>query len=751
MKVISIPRSEDEYREYTDNGYDDRGITAIFKNRVDDIVSEFKMMSQFKGTSNIVSYEDHMIVPHSDGCGWDILIRMELLTPLPEYIRQNGLTEGQAIQMGSDICRALELCGQRGIIHRDIKPQNIFVNEFGDFKLGDFGIARTMDHTTKATKTGTYSYMAPEVYSDKPYGASVDTYSLGLVLYWVLNERRLPFLPLPPAVPTAAQNNEAQMKRLGGETITEPKYGSSALKNAVLMACSFDPAQRFASPKLFRQALNVGGQEPNRIILSPTSQAGSQNINRPSREATDYNAGEWSMKFEPPRRREQSQSEFTKGAWDDSSSIHWESSGSSDNGTYDQPSTAWGEQGAHTTGKRNTSEEDALNARSRLKKSNHNPRARKALRICVGVVTALLLSSLGGVLGKEHATRYMNSLSDSSYSVEDSSITKDPYTKGELKDNIYRNDWAGLLFSLPEGFENASEDYYALFDSEDNLDCGLVLISDNNEQIAICFEQLVSSLITENIYLDSATRDGAKGIQSQGVSMMTDGKDRQRFFIGTEEYTKAHVDWSYGDSIQITESYYVHKIDDRMCVILIVGASGTDNDRLAQLLDGVRDPENGDNRITDDTAFTKGTFDGTTYVNEWANLKFVIPEGWEVEDDSDIDTDTIQHELYTHGYDAQSSFSCSVKIYTLEGEALSMTEEEYLDYMMKLMYGIESDRQYERIQLGYTFTSIHFITEYDYMVSLYACKLVNRMCIIEVLGESREQNEQFVSRFTSCD
>lgn len=255
LKVITIPQSPDEYSAYVDDGYDEKSITAIFKSQIDDIVSEFQMMAQFKGTSNIVSYEEHMIVPHEDGHGWDILIRMELLTSLPDYFNQRGMSEADVIKLGMDICRALELCAQKNIIHRDIKPQNIFVNAFGDFKLGDFGIARTMEHTTKATKIGTYNYMAPEVYQGRPYNATADLYSLGLTMYWLLNERRLPFQPLPPAVPTAAQNSEAQSRRLSGEPFNPPKNVGNGVGQVILKACAAIPANRYRSASEMRTAL----------------------------------------------------------------------------------------------------------------------------------------------------------------------------------------------------------------------------------------------------------------------------------------------------------------------------------------------------------------------------------------------------------------------------------------------------------------------------------------------------------------
>lgn len=269
LKAISIPSSEDEYAAYKDDGYDDASITTIFKSQMDDIVKEFALMSQFKGTANIVSYEDHMIVPHDNGCGWDILIRMELLTSLPAYYEKMGMSEMAIIKLGTDMCRALELCAQKKVIHRDIKPQNIFVNEFGDFKLGDFGIAKTMEHTTKATKVGTYSYMAPEVYTNRPYNESVDIYSLGLVLYWLLNDRRLPFLPLPPAVPTVSQNEGAQRKRMVGEEIPAPKNGSPALKAVVLKACAYDPSHRYHSATEMKAALKSLSTLDEEDIIEP--------------------------------------------------------------------------------------------------------------------------------------------------------------------------------------------------------------------------------------------------------------------------------------------------------------------------------------------------------------------------------------------------------------------------------------------------------------------------------------------------
>ncbi len=147
LKVITVPQSEAELRGVLEEGMSTVQAEQYFYGVVEDIVREFAIMARLKGTANVVSYEDHKVIRHSDGIGWDILIRMELLNPLLSYAYQHPFSRRDIIKLGIDMCRALELCQKYNIIHRDIKPENIFVSDNGDFKLGDFGIARTVEKT----------------------------------------------------------------------------------------------------------------------------------------------------------------------------------------------------------------------------------------------------------------------------------------------------------------------------------------------------------------------------------------------------------------------------------------------------------------------------------------------------------------------------------------------------------------------------------------------------------------------------
>ena len=258
LKVITVPQSSAEVRSVISEGMSVSQAEAYFHGIVEELMHEFSIMFKLKGTANIVSCEDLRVLEHPDGIGWDILIRMELLHPLLPYVYEHPMARRDIIRLGIDICKALELCQRYNIIHRDIKPENIFISDNGDYKLGDFGIARTIERTSSGlSKKGTYSYMAPEVYAGKEYGFSVDTYSLGLVLYRMLNKNRGPFLPQPPEAITFSSREQALARRMSGEPLPRPFYGEGRLGEIVLKACAFDPKDRYSSPQQFRQELEA--------------------------------------------------------------------------------------------------------------------------------------------------------------------------------------------------------------------------------------------------------------------------------------------------------------------------------------------------------------------------------------------------------------------------------------------------------------------------------------------------------------
>lgn len=259
LKVITLPKSEYIIHDLKNSGMDDQSVKSYLEGEIEEIVKEFVLMSRLKGNSNIVSYEDHQIIPHTDRIAWDIYIRMELLTPLDEFFHSHPLTRQGVIQLGIDMCKALEQCRKMKIIHRDIKPSNILVSQLGDFKLGDFGVSRTVERTVSdmTQGQGTPDYMAPEIFKGQSYGSSVDIYSLGLVMYRLLNKNRLPFLPQYPTPIRYEDNVRARTQRLSGVEILPPCEDDTRLSEIVLKACAYEPSMRYSSPLLMRQDLET--------------------------------------------------------------------------------------------------------------------------------------------------------------------------------------------------------------------------------------------------------------------------------------------------------------------------------------------------------------------------------------------------------------------------------------------------------------------------------------------------------------
>jgi len=268
IKIINIPNDKTELKQAFNDGMSEKEVRDYFRTVTEDFVNEVEMMYKFKGVTNIVNFDDHKVIEKEDEIGFEIIIKMELLTPLDEYCANKSLSRNEIIKIGIDICKALEHCRKLNVIHRDIKPDNIFVSKLGDYKLGDFGVARMVEKTTSGmSKKGTYLYMAPEIYNNKPYNASVDLYSLGIVLYRLLNNNRTPFLPDYPEAITYSAKEKAQEQRMKGDKIPKPANAKDGLGEAILKACAYNPKQRYTNAKEFRDELQKHIKKKDKVVL----------------------------------------------------------------------------------------------------------------------------------------------------------------------------------------------------------------------------------------------------------------------------------------------------------------------------------------------------------------------------------------------------------------------------------------------------------------------------------------------------
>lgn len=158
---------------------------------------EICLMNRLAGNDRVVRlidsevlYRDHYVVA---------FLLEEYVTPFQDYFTSHEMTAADILQLGIDICEALESCWNAGVAHLDIQPKNLFVRNDGRFLLGDFGCGLPTGHLAKQdTLRGSLSYMAPEVYEARKYSQSSELYSLGMVLYSLLNRGNLPFMESSP-------------------------------------------------------------------------------------------------------------------------------------------------------------------------------------------------------------------------------------------------------------------------------------------------------------------------------------------------------------------------------------------------------------------------------------------------------------------------------------------------------------------------------------------------------------------------
>lgn len=271
LKHITIPTEKQYYSVLNSMGGDVSKADSYFSQMLDNIVSEIKILNDLseKGAQHIVRYYENDILVSDAPRRYDIFILMEYLTPLEDYIQRENFLVRDVVRLGLDVLNGLKSCHNNGVIHRDIKDGNIFVSDKGEYKIGDFGVSKILKDSSKAESLkGTPNFLAPEVYLGKEgYTKSVDLYSLGIVLYRLLNYSRNPFLPRFPKQYFAQDEDAAFEERMSGKTPDLPALGGEEIGRVIVKAIS-NSSERYQTADEFIDALELAIDNTSFEILN---------------------------------------------------------------------------------------------------------------------------------------------------------------------------------------------------------------------------------------------------------------------------------------------------------------------------------------------------------------------------------------------------------------------------------------------------------------------------------------------------
>ena len=252
VKRISLPASQVQVEALLLTGVykDADAVRAYYDELAQGIIREIQTLDTLAGQRGFVPYKDHQIVPMEQGVGYEVHLISRYRMTLERHLRRNPMTHLSAVNLGIDMCAALAVCREAGWLYVDLKPENIYLFNDQEYRIGDLGF-QEMDMLAYSSlpERCRSIYTAPEVadaYSS--LNATMDTYALGMVLYQVYNNGLLPY--------TNAQEQAEWLEKLrSGEPMPAPVCADADMSAIITRAIAPDPADRWQTPAEMGHAL----------------------------------------------------------------------------------------------------------------------------------------------------------------------------------------------------------------------------------------------------------------------------------------------------------------------------------------------------------------------------------------------------------------------------------------------------------------------------------------------------------------
>ena len=273
VKIISIPASQVQLQALLLTGAYQTEAAArdYFLELAQGIVAESDILVSLSKKEGFLPFEDRQIVPKENDVGYDVYLLSNYRRTLARHLRKTNMTHLAAINLGLDVCAALTVARRAGYLYADLKPENIFVCNDREFRIGDLGFMKLDSlRFTSIPDRCISAYTAPEIidaFSD--INPTIDIYAAGLILYQVYNGGVLPFEGRAPA-----------------EVLPAPAYADYELAEIILKACAPDPADRWQDPYEMGQAL-VAYMQRNGVNDIPIVTSAESHMEEVPQEVTD--------------------------------------------------------------------------------------------------------------------------------------------------------------------------------------------------------------------------------------------------------------------------------------------------------------------------------------------------------------------------------------------------------------------------------------------------------------------------------